>query len=117
VFDSKIFNGSDSLLFASIKSFLSFFEGSIGFFDFTGSEFEFIDTFSGLSFIELVVGELFSSDVLVIFIKDSSDGVHWTSVFDGGFNLSHDSHNRSFRREVHKTWVFFVHLESLGTGN
>jgi len=63
-----IFNGSDSLLFATIKSFLSFFEGGFGFFDFTSSEFEFIVTFGGLSFIELIVGELFSSDVSIIFI-------------------------------------------------
>jgi len=63
------------------------------------------------------VSELFGVDFVFIFIKDGSDGIEWTSVFDGGFDLSHDVHDGSFGREVHETWIFFVHLETLGTGN
>lgn len=107
--DGKIRFSSDLLLFASIKSFLSFFKGSGSFFDFTGSEFEFSYTFFGLFFVELIVSELFSMDFIFVFIKDSGDGVHWSSVFKDGFDLGHNVHDGSLLGEFEGSWVFFHH--------
>jgi len=86
---------------------LSFLEGGLSISDFRGSEREFVFTFSGLSFIELVVGELFGSDFIIEVIKDSGDGVHWTTGFKSSFNLGHDVHDGSFFVEVEGTLVFF----------
>jgi len=53
------------------------------------------------------VGELFSSDFVVEFIKDSGDSIEWTTVFKGGFNLGHDVHDGSFFVKSEGTLIFF----------
>jgi len=107
--NGKIGFGSDFLLFASIEGFSGFFKSSCSFFDFTGSEFEFFFAFFGLFFVELIVSELFGMDFVLVFIKDSGDGVHWASVFKGGFDLSHNGHDTSLFGEFEGSWVFFHH--------
>jgi len=71
----------------TLEGFGGFSEGSLSVGDVFSSESEFIFTFGGLSFIELVVGELFSLDFSLELIEDSGDGVHWSISFHVGFNL------------------------------
>jgi len=53
------------------------------------------------------MGDLLFFDFIFELVKDGGDGVHWSSGFNGGFDLSHDGHDGSSGFEGKS--VFFQH--------